>query len=80
MSNYLWANGTNGQQYRRQYVPLQKTNILADVALFDGLTPKHWNRLNEYLYERVFRAGKNIITPEQPGEVVYVISRVAVKI
>jgi CRP/FNR family cyclic AMP-dependent transcriptional regulator len=61
-------------------VPLKETGILADVALFEGLNQKQWNRLNEYLYGRVFRAGTNIITAEQPGEVVYVILRGAVKI
>jgi len=61
-------------------MPLPETNILAKVALFEGLNPKQWNRLNEYLYGRVFPAGTNIITAEQPGEVVYVILRGAVKI
>ena len=61
-------------------MPLKGTGILAKVALFDGLTQKQWNRLNEYLYGRVFPAGTNIITAEQPGEVVYVILSGAVKV
>jgi CRP/FNR family cyclic AMP-dependent transcriptional regulator len=80
MGSYIWANGLSNQEYRRQPVPLKETGILADVALFEGLTQKQWNRLNEYLYGRVFQAGTNIITAEQPGEVVYVILRGAVKI
>jgi CRP/FNR family cyclic AMP-dependent transcriptional regulator len=61
-------------------VPLKETGILADVALFEGLNPKQWARLNEYLYGRVFPASTNIITAEQPGEVVYVILSGAVKV
>lgn len=80
MGNYFWTNGITHQSYRRPSVPLPETNILAKVALFEGLNPKQWNRLNEYLYGRVFPAGTNIITAEQPGEVVYVILRGAVKI
>jgi len=80
MGTFIWANGNISQSYRRQPVPLKETGILANVALFQGLTQKQWNRLNEYLYGRVFRAGTNIITAEQPGEVVYVILRGAVKI
>jgi CRP/FNR family cyclic AMP-dependent transcriptional regulator len=80
MGTYIWANRITKQEYRRQTVPLRETSILADVALFEGLNQKQWNRLNEYLYGRVFQAGTNIITAEQPGEVVYVILRGAVKI
>ena len=80
MGNYIWTNEINHPTYRRRTVPLPGTKILADVALFEGLTQKQWNRLNEYLYGRVFKAGTNIITAEQPGEVVYVILRGAVKI
>jgi CRP/FNR family cyclic AMP-dependent transcriptional regulator len=80
MGTFIWANGISDQKYRRQTVPLKETGILADVALFEGLNQKQWNRLNEYLYGRVFQAGTNIITAEQPGEVVYVILRGAVKI
>lgn len=80
MGNYLWINGTTQQSYRRPSVPLPETSILAKVALFEGLNAKQWVRLNEYLYGRIFPAGTNIITAEQPGEVVYVILRGAVKI
>jgi CRP/FNR family cyclic AMP-dependent transcriptional regulator len=80
MGNYIWVNETNLTYQRRAAVPLPETNILANVALFDGLSSKQWDRLNEYLYGRVFAAGTNIITAEQPGEVVYVILRGAVKI
>jgi CRP/FNR family transcriptional regulator, cyclic AMP receptor protein len=80
MGNYLWTNGITQQSHRRPSVPLPETNILAKVALFEGLNPKQWDRLNEYLYGRIFTAGSNIITAEQPGEVVYVILRGAVKI
>ena len=61
-------------------MPIPETNILADVALFDGLSQKQLERLNGHLQGRIFQAGTNIITAEQPGEVVYVILRGAVKI
>ncbi len=61
-------------------MPLQESSVLAGVALFEGLTPKQWHQLNESLYGRIFPAGTSIITAEQPGEVVYVILRGAVKI
>ena len=80
MSNQLWAYTPPNNFYRSQPVPIPDANILADVALFQGLTSKQWNRLNESLYGRIFPAGTNIITAEQPGEVVYVILRGAVKI
>lgn len=80
MGNFLWTLRIAQQSYRRPSVPLPETNILAKVALFEGLHPKQWNRINQYLYGRIFPAGTNIITAEQPGEVVYVILRGAVKI
>jgi CRP/FNR family cyclic AMP-dependent transcriptional regulator len=61
-------------------MPLPDTSVLANVPLFKGLSQKDWNRLNESIYGRIFLAGTNIITAEQPGEVVYVILRGAVKI
>ena len=80
MGEHLWAYTPPPQLYRSKPVPLPETNILANVTLFQGLTAKQWNRLNESLYGRIFPAGTNIITAEQPGEVVYVILRGAVKI
>lgn len=80
MGTHIWANGITKPTVRREPVPLKETNILAEVALFKGLSEKQWNRLNESLYGRIFPAGTNIITAEQPGEVVYVILRGAVKI
>ncbi len=61
-------------------MPLQDPHKLTEVPLFKDLNPKQWNRVNEYLYGRVFLADTNIITAEQPGEVVYVILSGAVKI
>jgi CRP/FNR family cyclic AMP-dependent transcriptional regulator len=80
MNNFIWVNETPTPYQRRPAVPLPKTDILAKVALFDGLTSKQWDRINEHLYGRVFAAGTNIITAEQPGEVVYVILSGAVKV
>ena len=61
-------------------MPLPDTNVLANVPLFQGMSQKQWDRLNESLYGRIFPAGTNIITADQPGEVVYFILRGAVKI
>ncbi len=51
-----------------------------EIPLFKGLTPEQMAQVSGRLYARVFAAGANIITAEQPGEVVYLIRSGAVKI
>jgi len=54
--------------------------LLEDVTLFQGFTPKQLSRVQEYLQYKTFPTGVNIFTAEQPGEVVYVILAGTVKI
>ncbi len=55
-------------------------NILGVTPLFEGLTQSDLNWLGARARRRVFSAGANIITAEQPGEAVYIILRGTVKI
>jgi len=53
---------------------------IQDVGLFHGLTQGELTRVSGWLYCRTFPAEANIITAEQPGEVVYIILEGTVKI
>jgi CRP/FNR family cyclic AMP-dependent transcriptional regulator len=55
-------------------------DALGEIALFRGLTREQLTTLSELLRRKTFSAGTNIITAEQPGEVVYVIVSGAVKV
>jgi len=55
-------------------------NLLSAISLFDGLDPAQLNWAASHAHRRVFSAGSNIITAEQPGEAVYVILYGTVKI
>lgn len=55
-------------------------NILGAIPLFEGLSQSDLNWLGARARRRVFAAGTNIITAEQPGEAVYVILHGTVKI
>ena len=46
---------------------------LVDLPLFQGLTTEQLSRVRPLLRHRTVPAGTNIITVEQPGELVYVI-------
>lgn len=59
---------------------LADPNALADLSLFRGLPVDRLKRLNEQLRRKVVAAGTNLITADQPGEVVYVILEGTVKI
>src|SRR5512147_3287796 len=48
-------------------------NLLADIELFAGLTPTQLDWVAQRAHRRVFEAGRNVITIEQPGEAVYII-------
>jgi CRP/FNR family cyclic AMP-dependent transcriptional regulator len=54
--------------------------MLADLSLFRGLPGERLAELARQLHCKTFPAGANIITAEQPGEVVYFILRGTVKI
>jgi CRP/FNR family cyclic AMP-dependent transcriptional regulator len=55
-------------------------NLLADIALFAGLTPTQLEWVAQRAHRRVFEAGRNVLTMEQPGEAVYIILYGTVKI
>jgi CRP/FNR family transcriptional regulator, cyclic AMP receptor protein len=55
-------------------------NLLADIDLFSGLTPVQFDWVAQRAHRRVFEAGRNVMTIEQPGEAVYIILHGTVKI
>jgi CRP-like cAMP-binding protein len=55
-------------------------NLLAEIELFAGLTPAQLEWVAQRAHRRVFEAGRNVLTIEQPGEVVYIILHGTVKI
>lgn len=55
-------------------------NILPAIPLFKGLGPAELAWIAQRAHRRVFPAGKDIITVEQPGEAVYIILFGTVKI
>lgn len=55
-------------------------NLLSDIKLFEGLTPTQLDWVAQRAHRRVFAAGTNVMTVEQPGEAVYVILHGTVKI
>jgi len=55
-------------------------NALAELSLFRGLPPERLKRLAEVLRRKTVPAGTNMITAEQPGEVVYIVLEGTVKI
>jgi len=55
-------------------------NILSDIKLFEGLTPTQLDWMSKHAHRRVFAAGMNVMTIEQPGEAVYIILHGTVKI
>ena len=59
---------------------LRQSGPLGGMALFNGLTPDQMSRLGTLLRRQTFPANTNIISIEQPGEVVYIIQEGTVKI
>lgn len=55
-------------------------SLLPLIPLFQGLNPPQLAWVGERSHRRAFPAGTNIITAEQPGEVVYIILTGTVKI
>lgn len=55
-------------------------NLLADIRLFEGLTPAQLDWISKHAHRRVFTSGTNVMTVEQPGEAVYVILHGTAKI
>ena len=55
-------------------------NWLSYIKLFEGLTPTQLDWVAQRAHRRVFEAGRNVLTIEQPGEAVYIILHGTVKI
>jgi CRP-like cAMP-binding protein len=55
-------------------------NILSEIKLFEGLAPAQLDWVAKHAHRRVFTAGMNVVTIEQPGEAVYIILHGTVKI
>jgi CRP/FNR family cyclic AMP-dependent transcriptional regulator len=55
-------------------------SLLADIELFAGLTPKQLDWVAQRVHRRVFEAGRNVMTIEQPGEAVYIILQGTIKV
>jgi CRP/FNR family cyclic AMP-dependent transcriptional regulator len=55
-------------------------NLLSDINLFEGLTPTQLDWVAKNAHRRVFAAGTNVMTVEQPGEAVFIILHGTVKI
>src|SRR5512134_712593 len=55
-------------------------NLLADIELFAGLTHTQLDWVAQRAHRRVFEAGRNMMTIDQPGEAVYIILHGTVKI
>ena len=59
---------------------LNDPNLLGEIPLFHGIPAERLKRLNEVMHKKSVPAGTNMITAEQPGEVVYVLLEGTVKI
>ena len=55
-------------------------NWLSYIKLFEGLMPAQLEWVAQRAHRRVFEAGRNVMTIEQPGEAVYIILHGTVKI
>ena len=55
-------------------------NLLSYIQLFEGMTPTQLDWVSQHAHRRVFEAGRNVMTIEQPGEAVYIILHGTVKI
>jgi CRP/FNR family cyclic AMP-dependent transcriptional regulator len=60
--------------------PAFDLSLLANLAMFKGLTPKQLTWLGERLHYRIFPANANIIQIDQPGMAVYVLLSGTIKI
>ena len=55
-------------------------NWLSYIQLFEGLTPTQLDWVAHRAHRKIFEAGRNVMTIEQPGEAVYIILHGTVKI
>jgi CRP/FNR family transcriptional regulator, cyclic AMP receptor protein len=59
---------------------IPNSEALSQLDLFRGLASADLDRLLQHVHPAAFSTGKNILTAEQPGEVVYVIVTGTVKV
>jgi CRP/FNR family cyclic AMP-dependent transcriptional regulator len=55
-------------------------NLLSYTQLFEGMAPTQLDWVAQNAHRRVFEAGRNVMTVEQPGEAVFIILHGTVKI
>ena len=55
-------------------------HLLSDIKLFEGLATTQLDWISKHAHRRVFTAGTNVMTIEQPGEAVFIILHGTVKI
>lgn len=55
-------------------------NLLSDIKLFEGMNPTQLDWVAHRAHRKIFTAGSNVLTIEQPGEAVYIILHGTVKI
>jgi len=55
-------------------------NLLSYIQLFKGMTPTQLDWVAQHAHRRNFEPGRNVMTVDQPGEVVYIILHGTVKI
>lgn len=56
------------------------SNMLGDLALFQGLEPQQLEQLSHLMHRKTFVAGTPIIAAEEPGDAAYIILSGTVKI
>jgi CRP/FNR family cyclic AMP-dependent transcriptional regulator len=66
--------------YKMADIKEDTRNLLEGIELFQGLTAEQLDSVARRTYRQTFPAGTNVITADQPGEAVYVVSRGTVKI
>jgi CRP/FNR family transcriptional regulator, cyclic AMP receptor protein len=60
--------------------PVWDINLLKAFVLFDSISEEELQKIADLLHCKKFSAGSNIMTAEQPGEVVYFILQGTVKV
>src|ERR1700730_13991192 len=59
---------------------LPELSVLAETALLNGLTTEQVELIRRHLHCKTFPPGTNVVTAEQPGEVVFLIVSGTVKV
>jgi CRP/FNR family transcriptional regulator, cyclic AMP receptor protein len=59
---------------------LPEVEALAEAALFEGLTTEQLETIRQHMRRKTFPAGTNIVSAEQPGDVLFIILSGTVKV